>query len=187
LPGPQAKKFSGFQKSLAGRSCRGVFRATFFFFGSVAAVSPESGDVAATVADAGVSDATNGGTSERTVPADFGAVAVTAIAGATRADASEPAPSVDCGAAAVTVMGGGTRGGGSERTVSVGFGPAAVTVMGGAIRGGSERAVSAALGAAAVIVAAVGSFDVTRDGWSGRAGVTNDAPEDCTIVPSEGS
>jgi hypothetical protein len=51
------EKFHGFQKSLAGRSCRTVLRAAFFgfFFGTAATVPVDSGPSAATVAVVGVS------------------------------------------------------------------------------------------------------------------------------------
>jgi hypothetical protein len=168
LPGPQAKKFIGFQKSLLGRSCRGL-RATFFagFFGSVAAVPSDSGAAIATAVEASCD-----------VPV------VTAIAGA--AGASARAVSVGCGAVAVTIIGGAIRGDASERAISAAFGAAVVTAIAGATRGGSERAGSADFGAVAAMVEASG-FGVTRDGWFGRAGVTNDAPEDCTTVASDGS
>jgi len=170
LAGPQAQKFIGFQKSLLGRSCRGL-RATFFagFFGSVAAVPSDSGAAIATAVEASCD-----------VPV------VTAIAGATCAGASARAVSVDCGAVAVTIIGGAIRGDASERAISAAFGAAVVTAIAGATRGGSERAGSADFGAVAAMVEASG-FGVTRDGWFGRAGVTNDAPEDCTTVASDGS
>jgi hypothetical protein len=50
------EKFHGFQKSLAGRSCRTVLRAAFFgfFFGAAATVPVDSGPSAATVAGVAV-------------------------------------------------------------------------------------------------------------------------------------
>src|SRR4029077_5810389 len=94
---PQAKKFSGLKGFLC-RSCRGVFRATFFgFFGAEATFSAASGPAAAMVGDAGASDATGAVASARAVSADLGAPIV--IAGATRDGGSERAPSADCGAA----------------------------------------------------------------------------------------
>ena len=153
-------------------------RATFFFFGvSASSCTPA-------VADAGDSDATSDGCSE----ASFGAgPAVVIGSAATRDAASDCALSAGFGAAAVTI-GGGTRDGGSERAASVGFGAAAVTAIGGRTRdGGSERAVSVDFGAGAATGADVGGFDVTRDGRSGRAGVTNDVAEGCTALASEGS
>jgi hypothetical protein len=104
---------------------------------------------------------------------------------ATRDAASDCALSADFGAAAVTI-GGATRDGGSERAVSLGFGAAAETVIGAGTRG-SERAVSVDFGAVAIIGGDVGGFVVTRDGRSGRAGVTNDVAEGCTVLASEGS
>jgi hypothetical protein len=170
---PQAKKFSGFHWSL-DRSCRGVFRATFFgFFGAEATFSVASG-----AATAGASDATGAVASARAVSADLGAAIV--IAGATREAGSARAVSADCGAAAVTIIGGG----GSARDGSVAFGPAAV--IGDATRGGSERAVSTAFGATAVMEAEAGGRDVTRDGTSERAGVTYDVAG-CTMVATDGS
>jgi hypothetical protein len=148
-------------------------RATFFFFGAVSAVS-----CAAALDDAD-SDATSDGCSE----VSFGAGPAVVIGSAAALDgAVDCAVSVGFGAA---IIGGGTRV--SARALSVGFGPAAVTVIGGGgVRdGGSERAGSVDFGAATV--ADAGGFDVTRDGRSGRAGVTNDVAGDCTALASEGS
>jgi hypothetical protein len=171
---------SGLQGSL-DRSCRGVFRATFFgFFAAGATFSVASGAATEMVGDTGASDATGAVASARAFSADLGAAIV--IGAATRDGGSERAPSADCGAAAVTVIGGG----GSERDGSVAFGPAAVTVIGGTTRGGSERAVSTAFGATAIMVADVGGRDVTRDGTSERAGVTYDVAG-CTMVATDGS
>jgi hypothetical protein len=153
-------------------------RATFFFFGA-GAVSADSCAIALDAAD---SDATSAGCSE----VSFGAGPAVVIGGsaATRGGAADCAVSVGFGAA-VAIIGGGTRA--SGRALSVGFGPAAATVIGGGgVRdGGSERAGSVDFGAATVAFA--GGFDVTRDGRSGRAGVTNDVAEDCTALASEDS
>jgi hypothetical protein len=150
-------------------------RATFFFFGA-GAVSADSCAIALDAAD---SDATSDGCSE----VSFGAgPAVVIGSAATRDGSSGRAVSVGFGAA---IIGGGTRA--SARALSAGFGLAAVTVIGGGgVRdGGSERAGSVDFGAASV--ADAGGFDVTRDGRSGRAGVTNEVAEDCTALASEGS
>lgn len=161
--GLEAKKLNGLKKSL-DRSRRTVFRATFFFFGSVAAVSVDVAAVsvdsvaaAVIVVDIGGSDATRDGRPERTV-------------------------SVDCGAAAVTIIGGSfvaTPAGRSERAVSADFGAAAVTVIGGGFDAApdSERAVSLDF---AATVAEVGGFDATRDGGTGGA------LKSCTILAGEG-
>jgi hypothetical protein len=154
-------------------------RATFFFFG-MGAVSADS---CAAALDAADSDATSDGCCE----VSFGAgPAVVIGSAATRDGASGRAVSVGFGSVA-TIIDGGTRA--SGRALSVGFGPAAVTVIGGGgVRdGGSERAASVDFGAGAASVADAGGFDVTRDGRSGRAGVTNDVAEDCTALASEGS
>jgi hypothetical protein len=74
----------------------------------------------------------------------------------------------------------------SDRDVLVAFGPAAVTVIAGARRGGSERAVSTAFGATAIMVADAGGRDVTREGTFERAGVTYDVAG-CTMVATDGS
>ena len=151
-------------------------RATFFFFGAVSAVS-----CAAALDDAD-SDATSDGCSE----VSFGAGPAVVIGGSAAAldGAVDCAVSVGFGAA---IIGGGTRA--SARALSAGFGLAAVTVIGGGgVRdGGSERAGSVDFGAGAATLADAGGFDVTRDGRSGRAGVTNDVAEDCTALASEGS
>jgi hypothetical protein len=155
-------------------------RATFFFFG----VSASSCTPAAP--DAGDSDATSDGCSETS----FGAgPAVVMGSAATRDGASDCALSAGFGAPAVTIGGGTRDGGGSERAVSLGFGAVAVTAIGGGGTrdGGSERAVSVDFGAGAATGADVEGFDVTRDGRSGRAGVTNDVAEGCTVLASEGS
>ncbi len=166
-------------------------RATFFFFGAVSAVS-----CAAALDDAD-SDATSDGCSE----VSFGAGPAVVIGGSAAAldgavdcavsvgfgaldGAADCAVSVGFGAA---IIGGGTRA--SARALSAGFGLAAVTVIGGGgVRdGGSERAGSVDFGAGAATLADAGGFEVTRDGRSGRAGVTNDVAEDCTALASEGS
>jgi len=151
-------------------------RATFFFFGAVSA------DSCAAALDDADSDATSDGCSE----VSFGAGPAVVIGGSAAAldGAVDCAVSVGFGAA---IIGGGTRA--SARALSVGFGAAAVTVIGGGgVRdGGSERAGSVDFGAGAATLADAGGFDVTRDGRSGRAGVTNDVAEDCTALASEGS
>jgi hypothetical protein len=158
-------------------------RATFFFFGAVSAVScAAAADSCAAALDDADSDATSDGCSE----VSFGAGPAVVIGGSAAAldGAVDCAVSVGFGAA---IIGGGTRA--SARALSVGFGAAAVTVIGGGgVRdGGSERAGSVDFGAGAATLADAGGFDVTRDGRSGRAGVTNDVAEDCTALASEGS
>ena len=158
-------------------------RATFFFFGAVSAVScAAAADSCAAALDDADSDATSDGCSE----VSFGAGPAVVIGGSAAAldGAVDCAVSVGFGAA---IIGGGTRA--SARALSVGFGGAAVTVIGGGgVRdGGSERAGSVDFGAGAATLADAGGFDVTRDGRSGRAGVTNDVAEDCTALASEGS
>jgi hypothetical protein len=149
-------------------------RATFFFFGTGAV----SADSCAAALDAADSDATSDGCSE----VSFGAGPAVVIGSAALDGAVDCAVSVGFGAA---IIGGGTRA--SARALSAGFGLAAVTVIGGGGTrdGGSERAGSVDFGAASV--ADAGGFDVTRDGRSGRAGVTNEVAEDCTALASEGS
>jgi len=150
-------------------------RATFFFFGAVSA------DSCAAALDDADSDATSDGCSE----VSFGAGPAVVIGGSAALDgAVDCAVSVGFGAA---IIGGVTRA--SARALSAGFGAAAVTVIGGGgVRdGGSERAGSVDFGAGAATLADAGGFDVTRDGRSGRAGVTNDVAEDCTALASEGS
>lgn len=151
-------------------------RATFFFFGAGAV----SADSCAAALDAADSDATSDGCSE----VSFGAGPAVVIGSAALDGAVDCAVSVGFGAA---IIGGGTRA--SARALSAGFGLAAVTVIGGGGTrdGGSERAGSVDFGARAATVADAGGFDVTRDGRSGRAGVTNDVAEDCTALASEGS
>jgi hypothetical protein len=161
-------------------------RATFFFFG----VGGVSADSCAIALDAAESDATSDGCSEVSFgagPAGTGPAVVIGGSAVTRDGAADGGVSVGFGAA-VAIIGGGTRDSGSGRALSVGFGPAAVTVIGGGgVRdGGSERA-SVDFDAGAATVADAGGFDVTRDGRSGRAGVTNDVAEDCTALASEGS
>ena len=163
-------------------------RATFFFFGAVSAVS-----CAAALDDAD-SDATSDGCSE----VSFGAGPAVVIGGSAALDGAVDCAvsvgfgaldgAVDCAVSVgfgAAIIGGGTRA--SARALSAGFGLAAVTVIGGGGTrdGGSERAGSVDFGAASV--ADAGGFDVTRDGRSGRAGVTNDVAEDCTALASEGS
>jgi hypothetical protein len=153
-------------------------RATFFFFGAGAV----SADSCAAALDAADSDTTRDGCSE----VSFGAGPAVVIGGSAAAldGAVDCAVSVGFGAA---IIGGGTRA--SARALSAGFGLAAVTVIGGGGTrdGGSERAGSVDFGARAATVADAGGFDVTRDGRSGRAGVTNDVAEDCTALASEAS
>ena len=157
-------------------------RATFFFFGAVSA------DSCAAALDDADSDATSDGCSE----VSFGAGPAVVIGSAALDGAVDRAVdgAVDCAVSVgfgAAIIGGGTRA--SARALSAGFGAAAVTVIGGGgVRdGGSERAGSVDFGAGAATLADAGGFDVTRDGRSGRAGVTNDVAEDCTALASEGS
>ena len=157
-------------------------RATFFFFGAGAV----SADSCAAALDAADSDATSDGCSE----VSFGAGPAVVIGGSAALDGAVDCAvdgAVDCAVSVgfgAAIIGGGTRA--SARALSAGFGLAAVTVIGGGgVRdGGSERAGSVDFGAASV--ADAGGFDVTRDGRSGRAGVTNDVAGD-TALASEGS
>jgi hypothetical protein len=153
-------------------------RATFFFFG--AGATPAD---AAAALDAADSDATSDGCSEVSIgarPAEVMGGSAAALDGA-----------VDCAVSvgfAVVIIGGGTRA--SARALStVGLGAAAVTAIGGGGTrdGGSERVGSVDFDAGAAGVADAGGFEVTRDGRSGRAGVTNDVAGDCTARASEGS
>jgi hypothetical protein len=154
-------------------------RATFFFFGAGAA----SADCCAAALDAAESDATSDGCSEVSIGAG-----PAVVMGASAAALDGAADCAVSAVFAVVIMGGRTRA--SARALStVGFGPAAVTVIGGGGTrdGGSERAGSVDFDAGAASVADAGGFEVTRDGSSGRAGVTNDVAEDCTALASEGS
>src|SRR5262249_42812667 len=130
------------------RSWRTVLRLVWVFFAAAGAGSVDS--AAAIVPDAGCSDATGDGDSERAVSVDPGAafVPMVIIGGfdATRDGASARAVSVGSAAGFVTmvIIGGGdaARPGVSERIASLDAGPAALTVVDGfdASRdAGSER------------------------------------------------
>src|SRR5262249_43702427 len=143
----------GFQNSREGRSWRTVLRLVWVFFAAAGAGSVDS--AAAIVPDAGCSDATGDGDSERAISVDPGAAfgPMVIIGGAARG--GDSARAVAGGAAAgfgtMVIFGGGdaTRAGvtmviigGGERTASLDAGPAALTVVDGfdASRdAGSER------------------------------------------------
>lgn len=153
-------------------------RAAFFFFGALSACSCAAG-----APEFDASDATSDGCAWLS----FGGAAAVGGSAATREGASGRAVSMGFDAVA-TVTGGGIGDGASARAASTDFAAAVVTVMGGGVtRGGSKRAASTDFGAGAAAMAEAGGFEVTRDGRSGRAGVTNEVADGCTALAGKGS